>query len=63
MQLYLDLREEAPSTFIMEPPSVMLHLWTDLWGEKALLTHISIVQDYPGQYSGPHPFFDVVSPK
>jgi Icc protein len=63
MQLYLDLREEAPSTFIMEPPSVMLHLWTDLWGEKTLLTHISIVQDYPGQYSGPHPFFDVVSPK
>jgi Icc protein len=63
MQLYLDLREEAPSTFIMEPPSVMLHLWTDLWGEKTLLTHISIVQDYPGQYSGPYPFFDVVSPK
>jgi Icc protein len=63
MQLYLDLREEALSTFIMEPPSVMLHLWTDLWGEKALLTHISLVEDYPGQYSGPHPFFDVVSPK
>ena len=63
MQLTLDLREEAPSTFTMEPPSVMLHHWTDLWGEKTLLTHISIVEDYPGQYSGPHPFFDVVSPE
>jgi len=63
MQLSLDLREEAPSTFTLEPPSVMLHLWTGLWGEKTLLTHISIVEDYPGQYSGPHPFFDVVSPK
>ncbi|MBM4340591.1 MAG: phosphodiesterase [Deltaproteobacteria bacterium] len=63
MQLCLDLREEAPSTFMMEPPSLMLHLWTDLWGEKTLLTHISVIEEYPGQYSGPHPFFGVVSPK
>jgi 3',5'-cyclic-AMP phosphodiesterase len=63
MQLCLDLREEAPSTFIMEPPSVMLHLWTNLWGEKTLLTHISIIEDHPGQYGGPHPFFGVVSPR
>jgi len=63
MQLSLDLREEAPPTFIVEPPSVMLHLWTGLWGEKTLLTHTSIIADHPGQYGGPHPFFDVVSPK
>jgi len=63
MQLYLDLREEAPSTFILEPPSIMLHLWTELWGEKTLLTHISVIEERPGQYSGPHPFFCVVSPK
>jgi 3',5'-cyclic-AMP phosphodiesterase len=63
MQLCLDLREEAPSTFIMEPPSFMLHLWTNLWGEKTLLTHISVIEERSGQYSGPHPFFGVVSPK
>jgi 3',5'-cyclic AMP phosphodiesterase CpdA len=63
MQLSLDLREEAPSTFIMEPPAMMLHLWTDLWGEKTMLTHISVVEENPGQYGGPHPFFGVVSPK
>ena len=63
MQLVLDLREKAPSAFILEPPSVMLHLWTDLWGEKTLLTHISVVEDYAGQNGEPHPFFDVVSPK
>ena len=63
MQLCLDLREEAPSTFIMEPPAMMLHLWTDLWGEKTLLTHISVIEERPGQYGGPHPFFGVVSPR
>jgi len=63
MQLCLDLRQEAPSTFIMEPPSIMLHLWTKLWGERTLLTHISVIEERSGQYSGPHPFFGVVSPK
>jgi 3',5'-cyclic AMP phosphodiesterase CpdA len=63
MQLNLDLREEAPSTFILEPPSMMLHLWTKLWGEKTLLTHISVVEEVVGQYGGPHPFFNIISPK
>jgi Icc protein len=63
MQIVLDLRVNAPSAFVMEPPAVMLHLWTDLWGEPTLLTHISIVPEKQGQYSGPHPFFGVVSPK
>lgn len=63
MQLYLDLREEAPSTFILEPPSIMLHLWTELWGEKTLLTHISVIEEVAGQYGGPHPFFNIISPK
>jgi 3',5'-cyclic-AMP phosphodiesterase len=62
MQLVLDLREEAPSTFILEPPAMMLHLFTELWGEKALLTHVSIIPDRPDQYGGIHPFFDVASP-
>jgi len=63
MQLVLDLRVNAPSAFVMEPPAVMLHRWTDLWGEPTLLTHLSIVPEQQGQYSGPHPFFGVVSPK
>ncbi len=63
MQLCLDLREEAPSAFVMEPPGFMLHLWTELWGEKTLLTHTSVVEERPGQYTGPHPFFGVISPK
>jgi hypothetical protein len=62
MQLVLDLREEAPSRFILEPPSIMLHFYTDLWGDRALLTHISIIEDSPDQYGGSHPFFGVVSP-
>ena len=63
MQLVLDLRKEAPSEFILEPPGVMLHFWADLWDEKSFLTHISIVENYPGNYGDPHPFFDVVSPR
>ena len=62
MQLVLDLRPEAPSAFVLEPPAMLLHLWNDLWGEPSLLTHVSIIETRPGQYSGPHPFFGVVSP-
>jgi hypothetical protein len=47
----------------MEPPSIMLHFWTKLWGENTLLTHISVIEERAGQYSGPQPFFGVVSPK
>ena len=63
MQLVLDLRDEAPSAFILEPPALMLHLFTELWGEKTLLTHVSIIPDLPDQYGPVHPFFDVVSPE
>lgn len=63
MQIVLDIAEEALSAFIMEPPAIMLHLWTDLWREPTLLTHISVIEEHSGQYSGPHPFFSVVSPK
>jgi hypothetical protein len=63
MQLYLDLNDEAPSAFILEPSSIMLHLWTELWGEKTLLTHISVIEEVVGQYGGSHPFFNIISPK
>lgn len=64
MQIVLDLRSEAPADFILEPPAVMLHLYTRLWdGEPTLLTHISIVEEHPNQYAGPYPFEGVVNPK
>lgn len=45
----LDLSPDAPSTFHMEPPGVLLHRVVD----GRLLTHLSFI----GAYSGPHPFF------
>ena len=62
MQLDLDLRPEAPSVFVMEPAGFLMHTLTDLWGDPTLLTHVGTIPDRPGQYGGPHPFFDVVSP-
>ncbi len=63
MQLVLDLQEESPAAFILEPPALILHVFTELWGEKTLLTHVGIIPDSPDQYGGVHSFFDVVSPK
>jgi Icc protein len=63
MQLVLELHQDAPSVFILEPPSLMLHFYADLWGEKTLLTHISIIESRPDQYGGPHPFFNIISPR
>jgi ABC-type Fe3+ transport system substrate-binding protein len=58
MQLSLDLRPDAPSAFVMEPPALMLHQRQDAWGQApGLLTHVSLVEDPPGQYPGPCPFF------
>ena len=64
MQIVLDLRVEAPSTFILEPPAIMLHLLANPWDDdSSLLTYISVIEETPGQYGGPHPFFDEVFPK
>lgn len=62
MQLDLDLRPEAPSVFVLEPAGFLLHVWTDLWGEPTLLTHVGTIPEQPGRYRGPYPFFNVVSP-
>ncbi len=64
MQLDLELKPDASSGFVMEPPSLLIHFWDNSWGdEPAFLTHVSIVEDTPGQYGGFHPFFDVISPE
>lgn len=49
-QVALDLRDEAPSRFRMEPPGFMLHKWD---GER-FVSHVAAI----GNYDGPHPFFD-----
>ena len=45
----LDLRAGAPLSLTMEPPGVMLHLWTPATG---LVSHTSVV----GTWRGPEPF-------
>lgn len=49
-QVALDLREQAPSGFRMEPPGFMLHRWHD----GVLVSHVANI----GDFAGPYPFFD-----
>ena len=49
-QVALDIDENAPSRFRMEPPGFMLH-W---WNGGQLITHTAVI----GDYEGPYPFFD-----
>jgi len=48
-QVALDLRDEAPSRFYMEPPGYMLHRWDD----GRIVSHTAVI----GDYDGPFPFF------
>ena len=48
-QVVLDLREDAPGVFALEPPACQLHLWRPGTG---LISHTS----YIGAYPGPYPF-------
>lgn len=47
----LDLREDAPSRFKLEPPGFQLHYWRDGHG---LRTHTAFI----GDFAGPYRFFD-----
>jgi hypothetical protein len=47
----LDLREDAPSAFTLEPPACLLHLWRPGVG---LVSHLS----YIGSFAGPYPFYE-----
>jgi 3',5'-cyclic AMP phosphodiesterase CpdA len=63
MQLDLDLRCQAPSGFVLEPPAVLIHLHQRHWDAEAeLMTHLSVIEEHAGQFGGFHPFFDVISP-
>jgi 3',5'-cyclic AMP phosphodiesterase CpdA len=48
-QVTLDFRVGAPATFSLEPPAMLLHLWT---ASSGLVSHVS----YIGRYEGPFPF-------
>ena len=48
-QVVLDLRDDAPSAFTMEPPACLIHLWRP---DTGLVTHTS----YIGHFAGPYPF-------
>jgi hypothetical protein len=50
-QVALDLSDNAPSRFMMEPPAFQLHLWSEGTG---IVSHTVAIGDFPG----PYPFFD-----
>ena len=50
-QVALDLDDDAPSRFRMEPPGYQLHAWVPGAG---LVSHTAFI----GDFAGPYPFFD-----
>lgn len=50
-QVALDLAEDAPSHFMMEPPGYQLHAWR---ADTGLVSHTAFI----GKFAGPYPFFD-----
>ena len=47
-QVALDLADDAPSRFVMEPPGFQLHLWRE--GTR-LITHTGAIGDFAGPYA------------
>jgi len=50
-QVALDLDDEAPSRFVMEPPAFQLHLWRQGVG---VVSHTAAI----GEFAGPYPFYE-----
>jgi Icc protein len=50
-QIVLDLREQAPSQFILEPAGYLLHGWQ---ASEGVVSHAGVL----GDYRGPFPFYD-----
>ena len=48
-QFILDLTDDPPAGWQMEPPAVLLHLWD---ADAGMITHAS----YVGDFGGPRPF-------
>jgi hypothetical protein len=64
MQIPMDLRPEAASGFVLGPPGILMHYYGAGWGDPpSLISHVDLVEDYPGQFGSFYPFVNVVSPK
>jgi 3',5'-cyclic AMP phosphodiesterase CpdA len=50
-QIVLDLQEDAPAHFGLEPAGYLLHWWHP---QQGLVSHAGVV----GHYPGPYPFYD-----
>lgn len=50
-QVVLDLRDDGPLAFAMEPPACALHLWRR---DTGLISHLGFI----GQFDGPYPFYE-----
>jgi len=50
-QVILDLRDDGPSAFAMEPAAYQIHVWRPGTG---LISHTS----YIGEFDGPYPFYE-----
>ena len=49
-QVALDLTDDAPSHFVMEPPGYQLHKWHP---DSGLVSHTAFI----GKFDGPYPFY------
>jgi len=45
-QVALDLSEDGPDNYVLEPPGYQLHLWD---GQR-LVTHTAVIGSFPGPY-------------
>jgi 3',5'-cyclic AMP phosphodiesterase CpdA len=54
-QVFLDLHDDAPLAFTMEPPACQIHVWR---GDGGLISHTS----YIGEFAGPFPFREAGHP-
>ncbi len=46
-QVELDLRQGAPSAFVLEPPAFELHHWS---ADNGFVSHVVMVERYPGPF-------------
>ncbi len=46
-QVELDLSEDAPSAFVLEPPAYQIHRWRP---ETGVVSHVALVESYPGPF-------------
>lgn len=64
LQLTLDLRDESPNCFDLEPAGLLLHQAHDPWGDGLeILSHAAVVPEAGKPFPGPYPFGALLNPK